>query len=68
MPKLGASNVQGSRYKRPFGQSFFHSYSRVADIFDSEDYFNEDAMKLSAQDFSVQQVFQFYIAQVSREN
>ena len=47
MPKLGQSTVQGSRYKRPLGQSLVHSHSRIADIFDNDEYFTDDAMKIS---------------------
>ena len=54
MPSLIESNVQGSRYKRPYLQRLFHRQSRVVDIFDHDDYFNTDAKTVSDTEFSVQ--------------
>ena len=66
MPTLMEQNVQGSRYQKPYFQSLFKRESRVIDIFDDEDYYNKDAKAVSSTNFSVQQVFQFYMAKVSQ--
>lgn len=61
MPTL-SQQVQGSRYSRPLGQSLLHKGSRVVDIFGSEDYFRWDCKDVSADNFSVQKVFKYYLA------
>ena len=54
MPTMMESNVQGSRYSKPYFQSIFKRASRVIDIFDDDDYFNEDAKAVNSANFSVQ--------------
>ena len=66
MPVL-SQQVQGSRYSRPFAQPLLHKKSRVADIFNHDDYFRWDCKDLGAENFSVQKVFKYYLAQVSGE-
>ena len=64
MPLLSQS-VQGSRYSKPYGQTLLHSASRVVDVFNNEDYFKWESTDMCAENFSVQKVFKYYLAQVS---
>ena len=64
MPQIPVGMI-GVRYSRPYGWGLFAKDSRIVDLFGASDYYTDELKRFSDKEFSVEKIFDQYMAEVS---